>query len=78
MKIEDELNGKPMSVRKRFGQHFLVDESVIDRIHALLAIQRHDRILEVGPGRGALTAGLLESADKVVAIEIDRELAGMR
>ena len=77
MKIEDELNGKPLSVRKRFGQHFLVDESVIDRIHALLAIQRYDRILEVGPGRGALTAGLLESADKVVAIEIDRELAGM-
>ena len=77
MKIEDELNSKSMSVRKRFGQHFLVDESVIDRIHALLAIHRHDRILEVGPGRGALTAGLLESADKVVAIEIDRELAGM-
>ena len=66
-----------MSVRKRFGQHFLVDERVIDRIHSLLAIHRRDRILEVGPGRGALTAGLLESADKVVAIEIDRELAGM-
>ncbi|MEC8833431.1 MAG: rRNA adenine N-6-methyltransferase family protein, partial [Pseudomonadota bacterium] len=65
-----------MSVRKRFGQHFLVDESAIDRIHAVLAIQPRDQVLEVGPGRGALTAGLLETADKVVAIEIDRELVG--
>ena len=66
-----------MAVRKRFGQHFLVDESAIDRIHAVLAIQPHDRVLEVGPGLGALTTGLLESADKVVAIEIDRELVGV-
>ena len=66
-----------MPVRKRFGQHFLVDESAIDRIHSVLAIQRHDRVLEVGPGLGALTTGLLESADKVVAIEIDRELVAV-
>ncbi|MFP6796943.1 MAG: 16S rRNA (adenine(1518)-N(6)/adenine(1519)-N(6))-dimethyltransferase RsmA [Pseudomonadales bacterium] len=63
-----------MSIRKRFGQHFLVDENVIDRIHGALAIQLHDRVLEVGPGRGALTEGLLESANQVVAVEIDRDL----
>ena len=47
--------------RKRFGQHWLKDESVLQRIVAAAALQPDDHVLEVGPGRGALTAQLLAS-----------------
>ena len=60
--------------RKRFGQHFLVDQDVIDHIHRVIAIRESDAVLEVGPGRGALTAGLLNSTESLSAIEIDRDL----
>lgn len=60
--------------RKRFGQHFLVDQEVIARIHQVVAIQTSDVVLEIGPGRGELTAGLLDSAAQVSAVEIDRDL----
>lgn len=46
-------------VRKRFGQHFLVDEDVIDRIFESLAIRATDSVLEIGPGPGTLTQRLL-------------------
>ncbi len=61
--------------RKRFGQHFLHDPQVIARIVAAIEPRRGERILEIGPGRGALTAPLLERAEKLLAIEIDRDLA---
>lgn len=61
--------------RKRFGQHFLVEQEVIDRIHRVIAIRESDVVLEIGPGRGALTAGLLNSTKKLSAVEIDRDLA---
>ncbi len=60
--------------RKRFGQHFLVDQEVIDRILRVVAIRKSDDVLEIGPGRGALTAGLVKSTEKLDAVEIDREL----
>ena len=55
--------------KKSLGQNFLIDQNIIDIIINTGDIKKNDTILEVGPGRGALTAGLLESADKVVAIE---------
>ncbi len=62
--------------RKRFGQHFLHDPAVIERIVRAIAPQPADRLVEIGPGRGALTrkvlAGELGSLD---AVEIDRDLA---
>ncbi len=61
-------------VRKRFGQHFLVDDALIDRIHKLLSVRETDSVLEIGPGRGALTQGLADSGAEMVAIEIDRDL----
>jgi 16S rRNA (adenine1518-N6/adenine1519-N6)-dimethyltransferase len=61
--------------RKRFGQHFLHDRGVLDRIVAAIAPQPDDRMLEVGPGRGALTARLLERVAHLHAVEIDRDLA---
>jgi 16S rRNA (adenine1518-N6/adenine1519-N6)-dimethyltransferase len=63
-------------VRKRFGQHFLHDPAVIERIVRAIAPRPGDHLLEIGPGRGALTrrvlAGELASLD---AVEIDRDLA---
>jgi len=64
-----------MPVRKRFGQHFLHDPGVIRRIIDAVAPVAGERIVEVGPGRGALTWGLLERAKRLDVIEIDRDLA---
>lgn len=66
--------------RKRFGQHWLIDETVLDRIVAAAELGPGDRVLEVGPGRGALTQRLLTSPlQALVAVELDRDLvAGLR
>lgn len=64
-----------MPVRKRFGQHFLHDPGVIRRIIDAVAPEACERIVEVGPGRGALTWGLLARAKRLDVIEIDRDLA---
>ncbi|HEX4619044.1 MAG TPA: 16S rRNA (adenine(1518)-N(6)/adenine(1519)-N(6))-dimethyltransferase RsmA, partial [Steroidobacteraceae bacterium] len=62
--------------RKRFGQHFLHDPGAIRRIVAALAPRAGEHLVEVGPGRGALTRELLGYADSTLdAIEIDRDLA---
>jgi 16S rRNA (adenine1518-N6/adenine1519-N6)-dimethyltransferase len=62
--------------RKRFGQHFLHDPAAIRRIVAALAPRAGEHLVEIGPGRGALTRLLLERADCTLdAIEIDRDLA---
>ena len=61
--------------RKRFGQHWLVDQEVLGRIVAAAELEPSDRVLEVGPGRGALTERLLASpAAAVAAVELDRDL----
>lgn len=61
--------------RRRFGQHWLVDPAVLDRIMAAAALQPLDRLLEIGPGRGALTERLLASPAALVrAVELDRDL----
>ncbi|HEX4023189.1 MAG TPA: 16S rRNA (adenine(1518)-N(6)/adenine(1519)-N(6))-dimethyltransferase RsmA [Steroidobacteraceae bacterium] len=61
--------------RKRFGQHFLHDPGVIERILAAIDLQPGDTAVEIGPGHGALTAGLLRAAGRLEVIEIDRDLA---
>ncbi len=63
--------------RKRFGQHFLHDPAVIGRIIAAVELRSGDAAVEIGPGRGALTAGLLQAAGRLDAIEIDRDLAAL-
>lgn len=64
-----------MRARKRFGQNFLVDQAIVHRICGALALQRTDRLLEVGPGLGALTQVLyLEKPRQYMAVEIDRDL----
>ncbi|MCY4142408.1 MAG: 16S rRNA (adenine(1518)-N(6)/adenine(1519)-N(6))-dimethyltransferase RsmA [Gammaproteobacteria bacterium] len=61
--------------RKRFGQHFLIDDELIDCIHQLISPKPADQVLEIGPGRGALTNGLVASGADVMAVEIDNDLA---
>ncbi len=60
--------------RKRFGQNFLHDRSIVDRIIRGIAPREGDRIIEIGPGQGALTYPLLQSIGAMRAIEIDRDL----
>jgi 16S rRNA (adenine1518-N6/adenine1519-N6)-dimethyltransferase len=64
-----------MKARKRFGQHFLHDPGVLDRIARSLSPSSKDAVVEIGPGRGALTRLLLDSDCRSLdAIEIDRDL----
>jgi 16S rRNA (adenine1518-N6/adenine1519-N6)-dimethyltransferase len=60
--------------RKRFGQHFLADRAVLERIIEAIDPRPGQPLLEIGPGRGALTAALIERAGRLWAIEIDRDL----
>jgi len=61
--------------RKRFGQHFLHDPAVLQRIVEAIAPARGDAVVEIGPGEGALTRPLLERLERLTVIEIDRDLA---
>jgi 16S rRNA (adenine1518-N6/adenine1519-N6)-dimethyltransferase len=64
-----------MPIRKRFGQHFLHDPGIIRRIIGAVDPLPGQRVVEIGPGRGALTWQLLERAQGLDVIEIDRDLA---
>jgi 16S rRNA (adenine1518-N6/adenine1519-N6)-dimethyltransferase len=63
--------GRP---RRRFGQNFLIDPSATRRIVAALAPLPDETVLEIGPGRGALTEALLSVMPSILAVEIDRDL----
>jgi 16S rRNA (adenine1518-N6/adenine1519-N6)-dimethyltransferase len=60
--------------RKRFGQHFLHDPGILRRIVELISPRPGERLIEIGPGEGALTLPLLRAAGKLTAIELDRDL----
>jgi len=60
--------------KRRFGQNFLVDRNIVDRIIAAVEPRPDETITEIGPGRGALTSRLIEKAGRVIAIEFDRDL----
>jgi 16S rRNA (adenine1518-N6/adenine1519-N6)-dimethyltransferase len=61
--------------RKRFGQHFLHDKQIIDRLLRAINPQPGDLMVEIGPGQGALTLPLLKRLGHLEAIELDRDLA---
>ena len=63
--------------KKRFGQHFLHDRHIIGRIVAALDAKPNDRIVEIGPGKGALTRALLTRVARLDAVELDRDLIAL-
>ena len=66
---------KPHQPRKRFGQHFLVDDAVIDGIVRVIDPRPGQALVEIGPGLGAMTQPLLERCGAMTVIELDRDLA---
>ncbi len=62
------------SFQKKFGQNFLIDTHVLDKIIRAADIGKDDMVLEIGPGIGTMTQYLAEAAGKVIAVEIDRNL----
>ena len=70
----DILERHKFNIQKKFGQNFLIDNNVLDKIIATAEIGKEDVVLEIGPGMGALTQKLCQSAYKVLAVEIDKNL----
>ena len=60
---------------KKLGQNFVIDPNTINRIVAAAGLVPQDIVVEIGPGLGSLTLGLLEKAESVIAVEIDPKLA---
>ncbi len=66
-----------LRARKRLGQHFLVDEEVLRQIISAAALTPKDTVLEIGPGLGILTGELARQAGRVIAVELDDQLAAI-
>ncbi len=71
MKIFDPSNHQ---ARKRFGQNFLHDRGIIDRVVSSMLIKQDDNILEIGPGLGAITKQILPITQSINVIELDRDI----
>lgn len=69
------LRGLEQQARKRFGQNFLISESVLHSIVSLSKVNQDSKVVEIGPGLGALTRHLLATGATVHAVELDRDLA---
>lgn len=61
-------------MQKKYGQNFLIDANILNKIVEAAQITKEDTVLEIGPGIGTMTQYLAEAADRVIAVEIDREL----
>jgi 16S rRNA (adenine1518-N6/adenine1519-N6)-dimethyltransferase len=74
-RIDNRSNEQDFHIpSKRFGQNFLTDQSVVNRIVSALDAKSDETIIEIGPGKGALTQQLVAQAGKVIAYELDRKL----
>ena len=69
------MTNSPHQAKKRFGQNFLVDGNIINRIIRTVNPQTDEHLLEIGPGLGALTTHLVDSGCQLDVVEIDRDLA---
>ena len=68
------VNPQPHKARKRFGQNFLTDDNIIRRIVQSIRPRAEDNIVEIGPGKGAITALLLAECPKLNVVELDKDL----
>ncbi len=75
--VKNLLRQSGLRARKSLGQHFLIDESVLDAIIAAAELSSKDVVIEVGPGLGILTRELARHAGNVIAVELDNELASL-
>jgi 16S rRNA (adenine1518-N6/adenine1519-N6)-dimethyltransferase len=73
--IQAALAAAGTQPRHRFGQNFMIDGNLVRAIADAAAITAEDTVIEVGPGTGTLTEELLARAGRVIAVEIDRDLA---
>jgi 16S rRNA (adenine1518-N6/adenine1519-N6)-dimethyltransferase len=71
----DLLRRHRLRAGRRYGQHFLVDPNTVRRIVRIAGIGADDAVLEIGPGLGSLTVALADAARRVVAVEIDEQVA---
>jgi 16S rRNA (adenine1518-N6/adenine1519-N6)-dimethyltransferase len=69
--VENKLKNQERNRRRAFGQNFLVDEAVIESLAADIGCTKKDRVIEIGPGNGALTRSLLRRCPHITAVEID-------
>ena len=67
----------PHQPRKRFGQNFLVDHQIINQIVSTISPKKNDHIIEIGPGKGALTVPLIDYLENIHVTEIDRDLISL-
>ena len=73
-KTNEILNKFGLTAQKRYGQNFLIDSNILEKIVASAGITKEDTVLEIGPGIGTLTQHLAEAAKKVICVEIDRNM----
>ncbi|MBP5529780.1 MAG: 16S rRNA (adenine(1518)-N(6)/adenine(1519)-N(6))-dimethyltransferase RsmA [Lachnospiraceae bacterium] len=73
-KTSEVLNKFGLTAQKRYGQNFLIDANILEKIVASAGITKEDTVLEIGPGIGTLTQYLAEAAKKVICVEIDKNM----
>lgn len=75
--VVQTLRNNDFRIKKHFGQNFITDSNIINQIVQASGISNSDIVMEVGPGMGALTQKLVETAKHVIAVEIDRDLVSI-
>lgn len=75
MNLNDRLKKHHITLQKKYGQNFIGDPALLERIATVCNWQPGDRALEIGPGAGTLTRAIAREAEEVLAVEIDRRLA---
>ena len=68
------INRYEFAFQKKFGQNFLIDQGIVEKIVREAGVTKDDFVLEIGPGIGTMTQILCENAREVAAVEIDRKL----
>jgi len=72
--IRKELAEYGLTPRKRWGQHFLIDRNILNKVIRTADLEKRDVVLEVGPGLGEMTLAMARQVKKVIAVEIDQKL----
>lgn len=74
--LMQELRNQGVSPKKSLGQHFLIDKKIAQKIVQLANLEPEDCVVEIGPGMGVLTFLMLPLVKRIIAVEVDQEMAG--